>query len=106
MCGRNFRGRVIHIAHRDHVIDLRYSQPVKNVGHESLEPHVLNSRYQFSGLEVFVSRIAASLPQVVHQVPISHEASPHPLLKTWKNRMQERCADFVTSPKARPSFLK
>ena len=59
-----------HITHRDHVINLGYSQPVEDVGHESLEPHVLDPGYEFSGLEVFIGGVSSSLPQVVYQVPI------------------------------------
>lgn len=72
-------------------MDLRYSQPVKNVGHESLEPHVLNSCYQFSGLEVFVGRISPSLPQVVHQVPVARRKFRiRCKKKCGKGRTQER----------------
>ena len=70
-------------------MDLRYSQPVKNVGHESLEPHVLNSCYQLSGLEVFVSRISSSLPQVVHQVSITQTKIPIRRKKKAEHRRDE-----------------
>ena len=62
MCNKKRLGESVHIAHGDHVIDLRYSQPVKNVGHESLESHILDPCYQFSRLEVFVGGVPSSLP--------------------------------------------
>ena len=58
-----------HVAHRDHIVDLRDAEPVQDVGHERLEAHVLHACDELRGLEVLVRGVAAALAQVVHEVP-------------------------------------
>ena len=55
----------VHVAHRDHIINLLYPQPVQDVGHERLESHVLYACDELRGFEVLVSRVAAPFSEVV-----------------------------------------
>lgn len=45
----------VHITHRDHIINLCDTQPMQDIGHQSLEPHVLDSSNELGGCEVLVS---------------------------------------------------
>ena len=59
----------VHVTHRHHVVDLPDTKPVKNIGHERLETHVLDTGDELSRLEVLVRRVAAPLSEVVDEVP-------------------------------------
>lgn len=49
-----------HIAHRNHVVDLLDSQPMQDVGHECLEPHILDTSDELGRLEVSISAVTAT----------------------------------------------
>jgi hypothetical protein len=51
------------------MIDLLYPEPVEDVGHECLEPHVLHASDELSRLEILVSRVTAPFAEVVNKVP-------------------------------------
>ena len=53
------------LAHAQHPINLGDTEPVEDVRHQSLEPHVLDAGYVFSPLEVIGGPVLASLPRVV-----------------------------------------
>lgn len=86
--------------HRNHVINLLDTKPMQHIRHESLESHVLDTGDIFRTLEVHRSVVVTSLAGVVHQV--LHDG----------RQVRCECDDdesghtFVTSPRARPSFLK
>lgn len=56
------------VRHGDHVVDLLNSEPVEDVGHEELEPHVLDTGDHLGRLEVSVGRVTSSLSRVVDEV--------------------------------------
>lgn len=64
------RGVDVHIAHRNHVVDFRDTQPVQDIGHERLEAHILHTRDELRRLEVLVGRVAAAFTEVVHEVSV------------------------------------
>lgn len=66
-------GIVFHIAHRHHVVDLRDTEPVQDVGHERLEAHVLHASNDLCRLEVLVRRITTALAKIVHKVPMQQK---------------------------------
>ena len=49
-------------------MNFRYAQPVQNIRHQCLEPHILNTSNQLCALEVFVCRVSPSLSEVIHKV--------------------------------------
>lgn len=59
----------LHIAHRDHVVDLSDTKPVQHVRHQRLEAHILDSGNELRGLEVLVCRVTAALTEVIYEVP-------------------------------------
>lgn len=61
-------GIVLHVGHAEHPVDFSNAQPVENVGHESLEAHVLHTRNVLRSLEVFAGPIFSSFPCIVHKV--------------------------------------
>lgn len=88
------------LAHTHHSVDLRYAKPVQDVWHQCLKSHVLHSCHIFCPLEVFGRLIGTTLSGIVNEI-----------LQVWKvsvivKNHGECGITFVTSPKARPSFLK
>lgn len=61
-------GVVLHVAHTQHAVNLGDAQKVQNIGHEELEPHVLDTCNVLGSLEVLGSRVAAALARVVDEV--------------------------------------
>jgi hypothetical protein len=57
-----------HIAHRDHIMDLLNPEPMQNVRHQRLEPHILHPSNHLRALEVLIGRIASPLPEIVDEV--------------------------------------
>jgi hypothetical protein len=51
-----------------HAINLGNTKPVQNVGHQSLEAHVLDSRNVLCSFEVHARRIRAPLASIVDQI--------------------------------------
>mmetsp|Transcript_34503 Transcript_34503/g.62946 ORF Transcript_34503/g.62946 Transcript_34503/m.62946 type:complete len:479 (-) Transcript_34503:89-1525(-) len=72
---------VLHVAHRDEPVDLGHAQPVQRVGHQRLEPGVLDAGHVLGAVEVLLGPVAALLPLalVVHQV-LCHLAESAALL--------------------------
>lgn len=64
----NSRKVYSHIAHGDHVVDLLDTKPVEDVGHESLETHVLHASDELRRREVLVGGVATAFAEVVHEV--------------------------------------
>lgn len=56
----------IVLAHAEHAVNLGNAEPVKDVRHKGLKPHVLNARNVFCPLEVVRCAVLASLPGIVH----------------------------------------
>jgi hypothetical protein len=50
-------GVVLHIAHAQHAIDLGDAEPVEDIRHQGLEPHVLDACDVFRTLEILASPI-------------------------------------------------
>ena len=86
------------LAHAQHAINLLYSKPVKDVWHESLEAHILNTGDVFSSLEVLRCTICGALSGIIHKI-LTYVVSVG-------TRMAGDKHTFVTSPSALPSFLK
>ena len=63
------KGGNAHVTHRHHVVDLLDAEPVKDVGHERLETHVLDAGDKLGRLEVLVGRVTTTLAQIVNEVP-------------------------------------
>ena len=61
---------VLHVGHADEVVDLRDSEEVQGVGHESLETSILHSSNLLRTAEVSIGRISSFLTfaRVVDQV--------------------------------------
>lgn len=59
----------LHIlAHAQHAVNLLYPEPMQNVGHQLLEPHILHSGNIFSSFEVLRCSIGATLSGVIYKV--------------------------------------
>lgn len=56
----------IHIAHRNHIIDLLDPKPMQDVWHKPLESHILHACDELCRFEIFVRRVTAPFPKVVH----------------------------------------
>ena len=57
-----------HITHRNHPMDVFDSQPVKDVRHQHLEPHVLHAGNELGRFEVLVRRVASAFAEVVNEI--------------------------------------
>ncbi len=67
--------RDLHVTHGHHVVDLLNTEPVQDVGHESLEAHVFDARDLLRRLEILIGRIATPLAKIVDQVPMDRTKS-------------------------------
>ena len=54
------------LAHTQHTVDLGDAEPVKDIRHESLEPHILDAGDVFGPFEVIRRPILPAFPSVVH----------------------------------------
>lgn len=54
------------LAHAQHAVDLGDPEPVEDVRHEGLEPHVLDAGNVFGPFEVVRCAIFPAFPRVVH----------------------------------------
>src|SRR5919201_351291 len=52
---------VLHVRHRDQPVDLADAEPVQHVGHQLLEPHVLDAGDALGAREVLRGAVAADL---------------------------------------------
>ena len=52
---------MFHVAHRDEAVDAAQTEPMNDVGHQLLEPGVLNAGDAFGPFEIGARRIAAFL---------------------------------------------
>lgn len=59
-------GSANSLAHAQHAVNLLDAEPVENVGHESLESHVLDSCDIFRALEVVGCAVGSTLSGIVH----------------------------------------
>lgn len=57
------------LAHAQHAVNLLDSQPVENVGHESLETHVFDARDILRPFEIIRSAVCAAFAGVVYNCP-------------------------------------
>lgn len=65
---------------------------MQNIRHESLEPHVFDTRDQLCRLEILIGRISAALAQVVHKIP------KHLLVgEIAEGKLQDALSDFSES---------
>jgi hypothetical protein len=64
----NGRDSHLHIAHGHHVINLDDTQPMQDIGHEGLEPHILHAGDQFCRFKIPISGIATSFSEIVDEV--------------------------------------
>lgn len=59
---------VLHVRHAQHTIDLRDSQPMQDIRHQRLKPHVFDPSDILSAFEVLARPIAAPFSGVVDEV--------------------------------------
>lgn len=59
------------LAHAEHSINLGDSEPVEDVRHQSLEPHVFDASDVLGPFEVVRRTIFSSFPCIVHDCPLS-----------------------------------
>lgn len=53
------------LAHAKHAVNLLYAKPVQDIGHESLEAHILDSGNVLGSLEVIRSSVLTTFPGIV-----------------------------------------
>jgi len=51
---------ILHVAHRDHFVNLFDPKPMENTRHEGLEMRVFDASDYLGGFETFVCRIPAT----------------------------------------------
>jgi len=54
------------LAHAQHAVDLGDSEPVQDIWHQGLEPHVLDAGDVFGPFEVVRCTVFSTFPRVVH----------------------------------------
>jgi hypothetical protein len=56
------------LAHTQHPIDLLDTEPMKNIGHQRLETHVLHTRNILRPLEILRCAVQSTFPGVVDKI--------------------------------------
>lgn len=90
------------LAHTQHAIYLLDSKPVQDIRHQGLESHILHASNILSPFEVLGGAIGRPLSSIVDKVLQTPVRLPALNVRNGAGSLRT----FVTSPKARPSFLK
>jgi hypothetical protein len=59
---------MFHVAHTQHSIYLLDTQPMENIGHQSLESHILHTGDIFGSFEIFRGTVRSTLSRIVDEV--------------------------------------
>lgn len=56
------------LAHAKHSVNLGYSKPVKDIGHQRLETHVLHACNVLGSFEILRSAIQTTFSSIIHKI--------------------------------------